>query len=222
MPGPGVRALAAAVLLAAYYWLLLANPFASSIDDADRQLQADIDQSRRFFDAGQFEQALAPTMRVVQQLPAQAIYHERLARVFRALGRPVDEAAAWQQVMATSPTPVDACPMVAEALVAAGRRAEAVAAYETCASLPPVNPDFLVFLGQLHLEDGRPAEARRAFERGLELSVSYPDLHLLLGIRQFADGEPAAARANFLKFLELAPERREEVQVWLQRAEGAR
>src|SRR5690348_8832642 len=100
MPAPGVRAAAAAVLLAAYYWLLFANPLASTASAADAQLQADIDASRALFEARQFDQALAPTERLVSQLPTQALYHDRLARILHELNRPGDEARAWERVMA--------------------------------------------------------------------------------------------------------------------------
>ena len=124
--------------------------------------------------------------------------------------------------MATSPTPVDACPMIAEAYQAAGQPADAIGAWQRCSELPPINPDFHVYLGEALIDADRPAEARRAFERGLAVDELYPDLHLLLGVRQFADGERDAARASFEKFLALAPSRRAEVEVWLRRSGSAK
>jgi tetratricopeptide (TPR) repeat protein len=218
----GTRALGAALVLAMYYVVLFRHPFAPPVADADEQLRADIEQSRALFEARRFSDALAPTERLTKVLPGQAIYHERLALILRELDRPADEAAEWERMMAASPTPVDACPMVAEAKKRAGHTGAALASLEKCASLPPLNPDFLLELGQELLKLDRKAEARRAFERGLDVDRTYPDLYLLLGVRQFDDGEKAAARRSFEEFVRIAPQRRDEAAVWLQRTAGAK
>ena len=54
-------------------------------------------------------------------------------------------------------------------------------------------------------------------ELALSVAPLYPDVHLVLGIREFDDGRITEARGRFKRFLELAPERREEVAVWLER-----
>jgi tetratricopeptide (TPR) repeat protein len=213
---------AAAAVFAAYYWILVMHPFAASPGGADAQLEADIASSRALFEQRQFNEALAPTERLAKQLGTQAIYHERLAQIYHELNRFDDEAAAWEHMMATSPTPVDACPMIADAQEKAGHVDATLAALEKCASLPPINPDFLLRLGQTLLKLERKAEARRAFERGLEVDPTYADLHLLLGVRQFDEGDHAAARRSFEEFLRLAPARKAEVDVWLERTANAK
>jgi cytochrome c-type biogenesis protein CcmH/NrfG len=218
----GSRAAAAATVLAAYYWVLALHPFAPQASAADAALDRDIRESRALFDAKRFEDALPPTERLATQLSTQAIYHERHALILRALSRPADEAQAWERMMAASPTPVDACPMIAEAYEKAGDAARAHTALERCASLPPINPDFLLSLGQSFLKSDRKAEARQAFERGLAVDAAYPDLHLLLGVRKFDGGDLAGARVSFERFLQLAPARKDEVEVWLQRTEPKR
>lgn len=216
MQSAGARLTGAAVVLATYYWVLFVIP-AAAIDPAELQLRHDIEASLRLYSANRYADALEPTRRVVEQLPSQAIYRERLARVFENLKRPDDEVREWEAFMATSPTPVDACPMVAEAHLRANREDLAVAAFEKCAALPPVNPDFLLALGQLLVRMDRGAEARQAFERGLAVDDAYSDLHLLLGVRQLTDGDIRQARESFARFLALAPARRDEVAVWLTR-----
>jgi tetratricopeptide (TPR) repeat protein len=220
MTGAGPRAVGAAIVLAAYYWVVFAHPFAPTVS-AGARIEADIESSRTLYAAGKFGEALAPTERLAQALSSQAVYHSRLARVYHELNRPADEAGSWERFMATSPTPIDACPSVAQAYDRAGRPELAIAALERCASFQPVNPDFLVYLGQALIAAGRKADARRAFERGLQIEPRYPDLHLLLGVRQFDEGELKAARRSFEKFLTLAPERRAEVAVWLDRTARA-
>ena len=220
MRSPFARATGAAILLAVYYWVLATHPFAPPMAAADRQLEDDIRASRALFEAGKFAEALPPTERLATQLSSQAVYHARHARILHALQRPEAEAGAWERVMTTSPTPVDACPMVAEAYQRAGDADRAIAAFERCATLPPIDPDFLLALGQALAGAGRPAEARRAFERGLAVAPEYPDLHLLLGIRRFSDGDRPGARQSFETFARLAPSRLAEVESWLTRTRG--
>ena len=217
----GTRLAGAAVVLAVYYWTLFASVVAPAQDAVEAQLQQDIQASLSLFAAGRFADALAPTESVVEQWPRQAIYHERLAVMFQKLDRPLDEVREWEAVMANSPTPIDACPMVAEAYRRTNREDLALAAFERCARLGPANPDFLLFFGQALLRADRKAEARRAFEVGLEIDASYPDLYLVLGIRQFDEGQVREARVSFERFLALAPGRRDEVAIWLERTESA-
>jgi tetratricopeptide (TPR) repeat protein len=201
---------------------LFAKPATVPTAVVDAQLQQDIQSSLALFSANRFAEALPPTQRIVERWPSQAMYHERLATIFQKLDRPADEAAEWEAVMATSPTPIDACPMVADAYRRMKRDDQALDAFARCAVLEPANPDFYLQLGQALLRAERKAEARQAFERGLEIDASYPDLHLVIGIRQFDDGQLPEARASFERFLALAPERRDEVAVWLERTEKAR
>jgi len=215
----GARLVGAAVVVAAYYWTLFGNPFVPSLAPAEAQLRHDIEASRSLVAAGQFAEALSPTERLAEQWPSQAIYQERLALIFQKLDRADDEVRAWEAFMEVSPTPIDACPMVADAYRRTNRADLSLAALERCATLKPANPDFLMLLGQALLKANRAAEARRAFERGLEIDASHPDLHLLLGVRQFADRQFGDARASFERFLALAPKRRAEVAIWLERTE---
>ena len=60
-----------------------------------------------------------------------------------------------------------------------------------------------------------------AFEAGLEIDASYPDLYLVLGIRQLDEGQVREARQSFERFLALAPTRRDEVAIWIERTEPA-
>ncbi len=220
MSTAGARLAGALVVLAIYSWTLAGGAAAPVQDAGEARRQHDIQTSLTLFDTNRFAEALAPTERLVAESPSQAIYHERLALIFQKLDRPADEVREWEAFMAVTPTPIDACPMVAEAHRRNGREDHALAAFDRCAGLQPANPDFLVFLGQALLRADRKAEARAAFERGLAIDASYPDLHLLLGIRQFDDGERREARVNFERFLALAPERRDEVAMWLERTEG--
>lgn len=219
MRNAGARFVGAVVGLAAYYWILFGNPVATSLEPAEAQLQQDIEASLSLFEAGRFTDALPPTQRLAEQWPNQAIVQQRLALIFQKIDRAAEEVRAWEAFIAASPTPIDACPMLAEAYRRNNRADLALEALERCAGLRPANPDFLVLLGQELLKANRPTEARRAFERGLEIDAAHPDLHLQLGIRQFAERRFMEARASFERFLALAPTRRDEVAIWLERTE---
>ncbi|MDQ3168603.1 MAG: tetratricopeptide repeat protein [Acidobacteriota bacterium] len=213
----GARLGGAAAVLAIYYWTLFAAPPALPPDAVEAQLQSDIQASISLFNSSRFADALAPTERIVEQSPGQAVHHTRLAMIYEKLDRPVDEARQWEAVMETSSTPIDACPMVAEAHRRSHRADLEVDALERCAGLSPPNPDFYLFLGQALLRAGRGTAAVSAFKKGLALAPSYPDLHLQIGIHEFGGGHKREARASFERFLALAPERRDEVAVWLAR-----
>ena len=219
MRRPAIRLAFAVVLLALYYQTLLgtATPTAAPPVTADDATLRDIDASQLAFSTGRYAEALAPTERLTQKLPGQAMYFDRLARILRELGRPRDEARAWEEVFRTSPTPVDACPMLAAAYDRIPDPARALSAYERCLQVEPQDPDLLLFLGRAYNAAERAGEARHVLEQALAIAPEYPDVHLLLGVRNFADGDLATARSRFERFLTLAPERQAEVTVWLER-----
>jgi Flp pilus assembly protein TadD len=217
-----MRAGGAAVLLALYYWVLVAQPRAESSDGLATESRTAMDDSLSLFAAEKFADAMAPTEYLVARMPTQPLYADRLARIYQALGRTEDESRAWDHLMEVSATPEDACPMVGRAHQMAGHADRALAALEKCVEAEPRDPDFRLFLGQAYTAAGHMAEARRAFEAGLTLDPRYPDLHLLLGVRDFGDGRRREARRRFVRFLELAPERRDEVTAWLERTESDR
>jgi len=216
MRRPLARFTCALVLLALYHGALLgtALPASPSVVDATR---SDIDASQMAYAAGRYAEALEPTERLTQRLPGQAIYFERLARIQQELGRPAEEARAWEGVFRTSPTPVDACPMLPAAYERLSDGARALDAYERCAEVEPDNPDLLLTLGRAYSAAGRSSEARAVLERALTVAPEYPDIYLVLGVRNFSDGDQKTAREQFERFQALAPERHDEVAVWLER-----
>jgi tetratricopeptide (TPR) repeat protein len=219
MRGPLARLTVAVALLATYYVTLFefgtAAPAAAPI--VDEATVRDIDASGSAYRAGQYADALEPTKRLTEKLPSQAIYFDRLARIQHELGHFAEEARAWEGVFRTSPTPVDACPMIANAYERISDSIRALDAYERCVGVDPLDPDLLLFLGRAYSAAGQAALAQQVLERALTISPEYPDIHLVLGVRNFADGQLTTARERFERFLALAPQRREEVAVWLER-----
>jgi tetratricopeptide (TPR) repeat protein len=218
-----IRFVVAVVLLAAYCQMLFGNRSANPADApiVDSEIRGDIDASQIAFSAGRYADALEPTERLTGHLPTQAIYFDRLARIQHELANFKDEARAWEGVFRTSPTPVDACPMLAAAYDRIGDAPAALHAYERCVEVDPANPDLLLFLGRAYNAAERAADAERVLEQALALAPEYPDIHLVLGVRNFADRRVDVARVRFEQFLALAPARREEVAVWLERTSRA-
>ena len=219
MRGPLARLAVGIVLLGTYYLTLFglgtATPAAAPL--VDPAISRDIESSQKAFSARQYGDALEPTKRLTERLPSQAIYFDRLARIQHELGRFHEEALAWEGVFRASPTPVDACPMIASAYDRSSDSGRALDAYERCAAAEPQNPDLLLFLGRAYNAANRAEDAQRVLDQALAISPDYPDVHLLLGIRNFADGNLRAARDRFERFLTLAPDRRDEVAVWIER-----
>ena len=213
------RFVVAVVLLTAYCQTLFGNRSANPADApiVDAEIRRDIEASQSAFSAGRYGDALQPTESLTRRLPTQAIYFDRLARIQHELAQFKAEARAWEGVFRTSPTPVDACPMLATAYDRIGDAAGALHAYERCVEVDPTNPDLLLFLGRAYNAAERAQDAERVLEQALALAPEYPDIHLVLGVRNFADGRVDVARVRFEQFLALAPARREEVAVWLER-----
>jgi tetratricopeptide (TPR) repeat protein len=221
MRTPSLRFGFAVALLALYYQTLLGTMTPAAAPAlppvVDTAILEDIAASAGAFNAGQYQKALEPTERLTRTFPTQAMYFDRLARIYRQLGRNRDEARAWEGVFRASPTPVDACPMIAAAYERIPDAPAALNAYERCVDVAPDDPDLLLFLGRAYNAAERPEAARQVLEKALAIAPEYPDIHLVLGVRNFLDGELATARTRFDTFVTLAPARRGEAESWLDR-----
>lgn len=217
MQNPLLRVAGAVVVLALFHAALLEQPPAEELAPGSAALDRTLVASRDAFAGNRFEEALEPTLALVDAMPGQPVFLERLALVYQALERPADEARAWDEFVDASATPVDACPMLAEARMRMGDAAGALERYERCLSFDPKNVDMLLYLGQAYLREGRHADARRVLEQGVTYASLYDDYHLVLGVLDFSEGHTDQARGRFERFLELAPQRRSEVAVWLAR-----
>jgi tetratricopeptide (TPR) repeat protein len=217
MRGPFARVVGAIAVLFLFHSVLLRHPRAEDLAPGSAALDRTLVASRDAFVAQRFEQALAPTLKLVEALPGQPVFLERLALIYQGLDRPGDEARVWEEFVDASATPIDGCPMLAEAYRRSGADAAALDAYERCLAFDPKNVDMLLYLGQAYLRAGRRDAARQALEQGRGYANQYADFYLVLGVLDFAEGRTRRARAQFEQFLELAPQRRSEVSVWLER-----
>jgi len=217
MRGPVARVFGAVAVLMLFNNVLLRHPPAEDLRPGSAALDSALVASRDAFVARRFEEALSPTLKLVEALPGQPMYLERLALTYQALDRSGDEARTWEEFVDASATPVDGCPMLAEAYRRLGDEPAALERYERCLSFDPKNVDMLLHLGQAYLRAGRRRDARRVLEQGLGYAPQYSDYYLVLGVLDFAEDQTARARGRFERFVELAPQRQPEVAVWLER-----
>jgi tetratricopeptide (TPR) repeat protein len=150
--------------------------------------------SREAYDAGRYADALAPTLELTKALPNQHVYQQRLAVIYQHLGRAVDEAAAWERMVAVSPTPIDACPAMADAYVrAVGYTDQALNAFERCVGFDPGNTDMLFYLGRARERAGRAEAAGAAYREAAGVNAQDADSQLGLARLDLRAGRNAEA-----------------------------
>ncbi|MQA28854.1 MAG: tetratricopeptide repeat protein [Luteitalea sp.] len=162
--------------------------------------------SREAFDAARYEDALQPTIELTRAFPNQQVYAEWLASIYQHLSRPADEAAAWERVVAISPTPVDACPALPDAYVrAAGHSDKSLAAFERCSAFEPNNTDMLFYLGRARERAGRTDLAEAAYRQAIGIDRNHNDSRLGLARLDLRAGRVEEAGHSAAAVLELYP-----------------
>jgi tetratricopeptide (TPR) repeat protein len=166
---------------------------------AERWLAA----SRDAFEAARYADALPPTLELTRAFPNQQVYAERLALTYQHLGRAAEEAAAWERVVAVSPTPVDACPALPDAYVRAGGLSDtALDAFERCSAFEPKNTDMLFYLARARERAGRFDLAEAAYREAVRIGHGHADSQVgiaRLDLRAARYGEAADAAAAVLE-----------------------
>jgi tetratricopeptide (TPR) repeat protein len=181
------------VVLVLYVVVLRPND-AEEADPSGASAERWLAASRDAFEGGRYGDALEPTLALTRALPNQQVYAERLARIYQHLNRPADEAAAWERVVAVSPTPVDACPALPDAYVRAGGLSPAALdAFERCAAFEPSNTDMLFFLGRARERAGRTDDAEAAYREVVRINRTDADSQLGVARLDFRAGRVAEA-----------------------------
>jgi tetratricopeptide (TPR) repeat protein len=106
---------------------------------------------------------------------------------------------------------------LAGALLRKGRPAEALEVIQPAVERNLNYADVYLMQGLASLRLNRQDAARDALERAYAITQTYADVHIALGMLAYADGDVADARQWFERALARSPERRDEVQPWLQR-----
>ncbi len=200
------RLLGGVVVLVVYASVLRPGGESDQIDASAASAQEWLTASRDAYEAAQYEDALQPTIELTRAFPNQQVYAERLAQIYRHLDRPADEAAAWEQVVAVSPTPVDACPAMPDAYVrAAGLTEQAIDAFARCAAFEPENTDMLFYLGRAQEQAGHPDLAEKSFREAVRIEGTNGDSQLGLARLALRAGRVEAAKRAAVAVLTMYP-----------------
>ncbi len=154
-----------------------AGPIASdgAVVPSDGELDALLVRSRDTFAAEQWAEALEPTRQLVARFPGQHVYLARLAETYRKLGRPADEAAAWETFMDRSPLPADACPFIGHAYRKLGKYDQALNAFERCYEADSRNAELAFFVGLGNEWTSRFDTAAEWYERAIGMAPPHYD-----------------------------------------------
>ena len=128
--------------------------------------------------------------------PANLVYLEQLATIYGGLGRPREEAEAWESFVASSPTPQEACPDIGDAYFRLGLVDASMDAFERCLAFDPSDPDAIFHLARGHERRGELPRARALYERGLAIVSTSTDLQLGLARLDLREGRVRKARES--------------------------
>lgn len=126
------------------------------------------------------EKRFADALPIVRELQsahgADPLVAYWLAEILQGLGRPAEEAQAWEHVLRLTGLADAACPALPEAYANAGDRVRALDGYERCAAAAPDDPERWLDLGGAYEADGRSAEAEQAYAKSRALDPSHPGI----------------------------------------------
>ena len=130
----------------------------------------------RAIEQGRYAQALSQTQALASRHQDDATVQVWLAEAYKGLGKPEDEARAWERVLAITKLADAGCPALPQANTRAGNRAAALDAYRRCADLAPDDPERWFDLAGAALAAGDQAEADAAFAKSRTLDPTNPRL----------------------------------------------
>jgi tetratricopeptide (TPR) repeat protein len=191
--------------LGVYVWGLFirpAIPLHVEKLDRERQLARKTDQ---LMATHRYAEALSPLEQLHRKLPRNLVYIEQLARVYRKLDRPVQEAAMLERFIELSPKPADACPRIGLVYKKLDKTEEAIGAFERCATFDPDDPDIMFQLGLLYERHGRRPAAAELYRRGAQLDPKNPDLAIGMARTHLHQGDSRSALAHVLPALARRP-----------------
>lgn len=205
MEHPGVRLIAPVLVLAGLYWGVIASPPAvpePAVAEAAAgpgppgaeagRLQRLARDAEGLIDAGRYTEALEAVSALRQADPNSHVHLRHLAAIHKGLGRPLDEAAAWEQYLQVAPTPQNACPDIGRAYERAADHARALDAYRRCHDLDPLDADLVFYHARAEERWGDRTTARALYEEGTRIAPEYADMsaalaRLYLGDRRMRD-----------------------------------
>ncbi len=164
------------------------------------------ERSKARLEARDWVAAASLTRQLLERDPENPLYLKQLTAALRPLGRHEEEAQVWERFMLVAPSPLEACPAVAEAWQEAGRADHALIAWERCYQLEPQNADSIFYLARAYERARRSRDARALYKKGLELSPGYSDMAVGLGRTYLSEEKPVLAEELARGVLEEKPD----------------
>jgi Flp pilus assembly protein TadD len=163
-----------------------------------------LDEARRDIDAGNFDAAIVPLNKVIEQEPASAYAHFQLAYVYTALKRPAEARPEYERTIALDPKMSEAYVNLGILLIDADPAA-AVAPLRQAVELLPSQSRPRFLLGAAQERSGDPGGAAKTLEGAAHLDSRDVETlnhlaHLYLKLNR-----PADAEAKYRAVLEIQP-----------------
>lgn len=184
-----MRRLILAILLAGYAATFVRMPFLAARREFD-PLEPRGRQVEQAIAERQFEVARPIAEQLAAAYPDAPVVSMWLADIYRGLGRPEDEARAWETCLRLLRQADEVCPALPQAYLRAGDSQRALDAFERCASATPDDPERLIDLADALAAAGRASDAANALSRAARLDASHPRLR---GATNPTSGSPVAA-----------------------------
>lgn len=167
-----MRRLTLAILLAgsAATFVRLPSVDGHEFDPLDRRGR----EVERAIAAGDFDAARPIVEQLAVTYPDTPIVSIWLAETYRGLGRPSDEARAWETVLRTAALPDAACPALPEAYRRSGDGPGALDAFKRCAAAAPDDPERLADLADAYAAAGFASDAAETVRRIALVDHTHP------------------------------------------------
>jgi tetratricopeptide (TPR) repeat protein len=120
-----------------------------------------------------FTDALPLALEVGDAHPSSPLIALWLAAIYEGLGRPAEEAAAWERFITSGMEEAEACPGLAEAYARVDEE-QGLRAFERCARLDPEDPERRIDLAAAFERMGRPQDALQAYRDAARLDPNHP------------------------------------------------
>jgi tetratricopeptide (TPR) repeat protein len=173
--------------------------------DASVRKQQYLKSGDRYFDKGQFAEAIVEYRNAIQIDATFGQARKRLAESYASTG---DDRRAFEEFIRAAdllPTDVAVQLNAGKMLLAAGKPEEALARAEAALKVQPENVDALVLRGNALSGLSSFEEALKAIEQAIRLSPDRGATYTDLGHVELAQGRRAEAEAALLKAVELSP-----------------
>jgi tetratricopeptide (TPR) repeat protein len=151
-------------------------------------------------------EAFACYEQAVRTHPAEAIFHDRLAKALSRRGEPDRAIAEWREIIRLEPNAVRGHLGLADALLANGEAADAIAECREVLQKEPNSIDAIVVLGGALAAQGKVEEAISPLMQALESDPDNARAHFRLGLALNDLGRPESALAHLNEALLLQPD----------------